>query len=89
MTFLQTPYPDRCVQTSYLNPDDERLLTLSIGLQIITESSTGLALPPHKAVVVAIGPKSNPEERVFDISPVIARDLSKRLVEFADAAEDK
>jgi hypothetical protein len=84
--FLSDPFPERI--TFFSNTLDEDINDcpmLSFGVQVITKDRGGRRIPPSKRVVIAVGDGFNPELLTFDVDAHTAREIAKRLNEFADA----
>ncbi len=57
----------------------------SVGIKTITHNRSGLAVVPHKVVVVEMSDSS--ELCSFDLDPRSARYIAQRMLEFADKVE--
>ena len=75
------PFWTECVMRLYSGE------TLSVGLQLITEDAAGLKVVPTHCIVFALGPADNPQEKAFDLLPVTARTIGKRILEMCDEAD--
>ncbi len=93
--FLQEPRPERIMNMRFPKHASESAeckppsKMLTIGLQEITETDSGLKVVPHKEVVFAIGTDVDPTEKQFAIMPSMARTLAVSIIAFCDAAEGK
>lgn len=83
---LEHPKPERFSLCDIDRPDLAQL-SLSIGVDRITRTPSGLKVIPHLAVVFDLSPDDKPGDRTFDIPAHWARSLADKLNEFANYIE--